>query len=157
MSTYEWLLLGHLVGVALIFAAAGIGAGTSAAAGRSGSAAGVAALLELQHKSDLYLFSVGAVLAIGFGSWLVDEAGYSFSEAWISAAYTLILAMFAIIHAVMVPRVKRARAYAESLGSAPPDAQLKAMLEDRMLAIGGPVLTVILVVMVWLMVARPGA
>lgn len=157
MDTYEWLLIGHLVGVALIFAAAGIGAGTGNAAGRAKSGSAVAALLDLQHKSDIYVFSIGAVLTIGFGTWLVDEAGFGFGDAWVSAAYTLIVLMFVIIHAVMVPRVKRARAYAESLGAAPPDAELKTLLEDRLLVLGGPVLTIILVVMVWLMVVKPGA
>jgi len=157
MSTYEWLLIGHLLGVFIILMAGGISGGTAMASTRAKSAAGVVELLTLQRISDLYIFSLGAVLAIVFGSMLVTEADYSFGDPWISAAYTIIIAMFAVIHAIMAPRAKRARQYAETLGSGPVDETLKSKLNDPLLNAGGLALTVALIVMLWLMVAKPGA
>lgn len=157
MSTYEWLLIGHLVGVFILVMSGGIGGGTGFAVTRATSAAGVVELLRLQRISDLYFFSIGGVLAIVFGSLLVDEAGFSYGDVWVSAAYTILIVMFAVVHAVMAPRAKRAREYAESLGAGPVDETLKAKLNDPVMNIGGLALTVGLVVMLWLMVAKPGA
>ena len=157
MSTYEWLLIGHLLGVFVLVMAGGISAGTGFAATRATSGLAVVTLLDLQRKSDLYAFSIGGVAAIVFGTLLVNETNYGYGDAWISASYTIVIAMFAVVHAIMAPRAKRAREYAAGLGNGLVDETLKTKLNDPLLNAGGLALTVALVVLVWLMVAKPGA
>jgi uncharacterized membrane protein len=157
MNTYEWLLIGHLLGVFVILMAGGISGGTAMASTRASSAAGVVELLKLQRMSDLYMFSVGAVVAVIFGSLLVNEAGFSFGDPWISTAFVIVVVMLGVVHAVMAPRAKRAREYAESLGSGPVDEELKTKLGDPLMNLGGLVLTISLIVLLWLMVTKPGA
>lgn len=157
MSTYEWLLIGHLLGVFIILMAAGVGGGTQMAVGRAKSANGVVALLELQRTSDMILFSIGGVIAVVFGSLLVDEAGFEFADAWVSAAYVIVFAMFGVIHGLMAPRARRALEYARELGNGPVDEELTRRLSDPMLNVGGGILTLGLLVLLFLMVVKPGA
>lgn len=157
MSTYEWLLIGHLLGVFLILMAAGVGGGTQMAVGRAKSASGVVALLELQRTSDLILFSIGGVVAVVFGSLLVDEAGFGYGDMWVSAAYTIVFVMFGVIHGLMAPRARRALEYARDLGEAPVDDELRRRLSDPLLNVGGIILTLGLLTLLYLMVAKPGA
>ncbi len=157
MSTYEWLLIGHLLGVFVILMAGGISGGTAMAVNRVTSAPGVVALLDLQRLSDLVILSVGGVIAVVFGTLLVNEVGYGYGEVWVSAAYTIIVVMFAVVHAIMAPRAKRARQYADSLGNGPVDEELKAKLNDPLMTAGGIVLTLSLLTLLVLMVTRPGA
>ena len=48
----------------------------------------VALLLGLDG-STVPLVGVGSLAALGFGLWLVDEAGYGFGDGWIVAALVL--------------------------------------------------------------------
>ncbi len=157
MSTYEWLLIGHLLGVFVILMAGGISGGTAIAVTRVTSAPAVVALLDLQRLSDLRILSVGGILAVVFGTLLVNEVGYGYGELWISAAYVIVIVMFAVVHAIMAPRANRARQYAETLGNGSVDEELKAKLNDPLMNAGGIILTLSLLTLLVLMVAKPGA
>jgi len=158
MSTYEWYLFGHLLGVFFLLAAAGASTAAGIVAGRTNSAAVVVTLLDLQRRSELYITSLGAILVIVFGSLLVDEADFEFGDAWISAAYTLIIISLAIDHGFLMPRVRRARQAAAALG---PNAQVtdevRSMLNNPVMVGAGVLLDLLLIVFLWLMVAKPGA
>ena len=157
MSTYEIYLFGHFVGVFVFLASGGIGIATSIMATRTTSASVVSAMLTLQRKTDLYVFTLGGVLIILFGTLLVDEAGYGFEEAWISAAYVIILVMFGLVHGIMSPRMKPAREYAASLGNAAVDDELKERLKNPLVDAAGALMLVALIAVLWLMVVKPGA
>ncbi len=81
MSTQEWYLFGHLVGVFFLLAATGLTTGAAIAAGRVTAANTVVTLLDLQLRSERIVTSIGAILVFVFGSLLVNEAGYSFGDA----------------------------------------------------------------------------
>ncbi|WP_322795623.1 DUF2269 family protein [Tepidiforma sp.] len=157
MNTQEWYLFGHLVGVFFLLAATGLTTGAAVAASRATAANTVVTLLDLQLRSERFVTSLGAILAIVFGSLLVNEAGYSFGDAWISTAYTLIIVALAIDHGFYLRKVKAARDVAVALGNGPVTAELKSKLNDRGAQLAGIVLTLLWLVFLWLMIAKPGA
>ncbi|GIW18777.1 DUF2269 family protein [Tepidiforma sp.] len=157
MSTQEWYLFGHLLGVFFLLAATGLTTGAAIAAGRATAANTVVTLLDLQLRSERIVTSIGAILAIVFGSLLVNEAGYSFGDAWISTAYTLIILALALDHGFYLRKVKAAREVAVTLGNGPVTAELRDKLNDGGARLAGIVLTLLWLVFLWLMIAKPGA
>jgi uncharacterized membrane protein len=157
VSTQEWYLFGHLLGVFFLLAATGLTTGAAIAAGRATAANTVVTLLDLQLRSERIVTSIGAILAIVFGSLLVNEAGYSFGDAWISTAYTLIILALALDHGFYLRKVKAAREVAVTLGNGPVTAELRDKLNDGGARLAGIVLTLLWLVFLWLMIAKPGA
>jgi hypothetical protein len=80
MSTSEWYLFGHLLGVFLMLAAAGLTTGTAIAVARATSAKVVVTLLDLMRASELYVTSAGVVLVLVFGMLLIDKRDFSFGD-----------------------------------------------------------------------------
>ncbi len=157
MSTQDWYLFGHLLGVFFLLAATGLTTGAAIAASRAAAANTVVTLLDLQLRSERIVTSIGVILAVVFGSLLVDEAGYSFGDAWISTAYTLIILALALDHGFYLRKVKAAREIAVSLGNGPVTTELREKLNDSGARLAGIVLILVWLVFLWLMIARPGA
>ena len=157
MSTYEVYLYGHLLGVFLLLAAAGLSTGTGVAVARTNSARVVVMLFKLMRASEFYVTTTGSVLVLLFGLLLVDEAGFSMGDAWISAAFTLLIVVLAIDHGFLMPRAKKCMRMAEALGDGPVSEELSKQLNDPLTIVAGVVLDVSFLVFLWLMVAKPGA
>lgn len=157
MSTYEWYLFGHLLGAFLLLAAAGLTTGTAIAVSRTNSARTAVTLLDLMRMSELIVTSAGAILVLVFGILLIDEADYSFGDGWISAAFALYVLLLAVDHGFLMPRNRRSRRLADSLGDAPVNDELRGMLTDPVTTAVGVGLDVGLIVFLWLMIAKPGA
>lgn len=157
MSTEDWYLFGHLLGVFFLLAATGLTTGAAIAAGRATAANTVVTLLDLQLRSERFVTSVGVILTVVFGSLLVNEAGYSFGDAWISTAYTLIILGLALDHGFYLRKVKAARELAVSLGNGPVTVELRDRVNDDRARLAGIALVLLWVVFLWLMIAKPGA
>lgn len=158
MSTYELLLIGHLVGVFLLVGAAGLSTATGIAAGRAATAGTVVTLLNLQVVAERVVTSAGAVITVIFGILLIDEAGFEFSDPWISAAFTLIIVMLAIDHGVLMRQNKKAReAAAKQATDAPVSSEVSGILGSPLTIGAGILLDLSLLVFLYLMVAKPGA
>lgn len=157
MSTEDWYLFGHLLGAFFLLAATGLTTGAAIAAGRATAANTVVTLLDLQLRSERFVTSVGAILTVVFGSLLVNEAGYSFGDAWISTAYTLIILGLALDHGFYLRKVKAARELAVSLGNGPVTVELRDRVNDDRARLAGIALVLLWVVFLWLMIAKPGA
>ncbi len=159
MSLEEFLLFVHILGAFLMVAGAGITTAAAVMPGRSGDLKQIIARLDLQRASELFVTTPGAVIAIVFGSWLVSEAGFEFSEAWLSAAYLLWLVAIGVDHGWFLPfnRKVRRRA-AELVAAGSTDAsEVKAMLAAPLAAVVGIGLDLSFVVFLFLMVVRPGS
>ncbi len=159
MSLEEALLIVHILGAFLMVAAAGITTAAAVMSGRSNDLKQIIAWLDLQRVSELFVTTPGAVIAIVFGSWLVSEAGFEFSEAWLSAAYLLWLVAMGLDHGWFLPfnRKVRRRA-AELVAAGSTDAsEVKAMLAAPLAAVIGIGLDLSLIVFLFLMVVRPGS
>jgi uncharacterized membrane protein len=157
MSTQEFYLYGHLLGVFLLLAAAGLSTGTGIAVARTTHAATALMLLNLMRYSEIFVTSAGAILVVVFGSLLVDEAGYSFGDAWISASFTLLIVVLAVDHGFLMRRNRTARGMATAIGDGPVSPELSKHLNDPLTIAGGVLLDISFLVFLYLMVARPGA
>ena len=157
MSTYEVYLYGHLLGVFLLLAAAGLSTGTGIAVARTPSAKVALMLLNLMRYSELFVTSAVAILAVVFGSLLVDKGNYEYGDPWVSSAYTLLIVVLAVDHGFLMRRNAKAREMATALGDGPVDEALSKHLNDPLTVVGGVLLDVSFLVFLWLMVAKPGA
>lgn len=156
MNTEDWYLFGHLAGVFLLLAAAGLTTGTAIAAGRVKAANTVVTLLDIQRRSELYVTSAGAALAVVFGTLLVDEGGFEFGDPWISSAYTLLIVVLAVDHGYFMRKNRQIRASAAALGNGEVTAEVSRQLSDPVMTIAGVLLDVSFIVFLWLMIAKPG-
>jgi len=156
MNTEDWYLFGHLAGVFLLLAAGGLTTGTAIAAGRVTAANTVVTLLDIQRRSELWVTSAGAALAVVFGTLLIDEGGFEFGDPWISAAYALLVVVLAVDHGYFMRKNRRIRASAAALGNGEVTAEVSRQLNDPVGTIVGVLLDVSFIVFLWLMIAKPG-
>ncbi len=157
MSRYEWLLFLHVTGAFLVIGGAAMAAVFNFSALRS------------ERPSDVVLFfrfarvavaaiGVGMVLTLGFGLWLVHDAGYGWGETWIVLALVLWVLSNAM-GGIGGNREKQVRELAERLTAEGdvPSPELSARLRDPVwLALSwgsGIVVIAILALMIW----KPGA
>lgn len=159
MSAYETVLFGHLVSVALLIGGAGVSTAAGIAMGKTSSTSVVGALARLGSTAEYFVTVPGAIGAIVFGTWLVDEAGYEFGQAWLSVSYVLWLAAIGIGTGVLGRHSRQvARTAAElRLNGVSESEDLRAEAGKPLIAMLGMLELVILVAFLWLMAAKPGA
>ncbi len=157
MNAYEWYLFGHIAGAFLLLAATGATTGAGIALGQTTRANTALTLLNMMRISEYALRSAGAVLVLIFGAFLIEEVGYSWGDPWISAALTILIVALAVDHGVLMRRLAKSRKLAMELGDGPVSPELEARLKDPVTAVVGVALDLSFFVILWLMVARPGA
>lgn len=155
MSSYERALLAHLVGVLLLFGGALVAGVVFEAARRRVRPSEVALLLGVSRVGALLLM-VGALLTLGSGLWLGDEAD-QLGEPWLHLSVGL-FALALVLGAVGGQKPKRARYVARRLaesGDAPSD-ELRRLLDDRVSVAANWASSALVLVILVLMVWRPG-
>jgi uncharacterized membrane protein len=157
VTTLQWLLGFHLVG-AFLFVSGAVAVGAlHTLATRREKPSEIAFLLGLT-RSAVALVGVGALATLGFGAWLVDEGGFRWGDAWISAALALWIASV-VLGGIGGRSARHARYLAERLaaqGDARSDELHRALVAPTAWALNyGSFLAVVavLVLMVW----KPGA
>lgn len=158
MSTYEWYLFFHIAGAFLLLAATGATTGAGIALGQSTRANTSLTLLNLMRTSEYALRSAGAILVFVFGLLLVGEVeAYELSDGWITAAMTILIVALAVDHGFLMRRLEKSRKLARELGDGPVTPELAAMQKDPVTGVVGIALDLSFFVILWLMVAKPGA
>lgn len=129
------------------------------AMGKTGNTTVVGTLARLSSTTEYFVTVPGAIGAIVFGTWLVDEAGYDFGDAWITAAYVLWLVAVGIGTGVLGRHSKLvARMAAElRLNGVDDSEELRAEAGKPLMAALGMLEVVIVIAFLWLMTAKPGA
>ena len=91
------------------------------------------------------IYSVALIVAglLGFGLSGMSDSAYSLGDGWMIASILVWIAMNGVLHAVQIPAE---RAWAAGDDTAEQKAQL-----------GGGILTLLLLVMLYLMIFKPGA
>lgn len=143
-AAYNVTLLLHFAAVICAFAPAFVHPTvTRALQGRSDT--GARAALEAMARSGYRIYAPALVLAGLLGVGLVLQSGdaYSLADAWISAAFLVWFVMIGILVGLLVPAEKR-------LATGDPGAA-------RLVGAFGGALHLLLVVMLVLMVWKPGA
>jgi uncharacterized membrane protein len=157
MNTYEWYLFFHIAGAFLLLAATGATTGAGIALGQTRRANTALTLLNMMRISEYALRSAGALLVLIFGALLIEEVDYSWGDPWISAAVTILIVALAVDHGFLMRRVNESRRIAAEIGDAPVSDELAARQKDPVTAIVGVVLDLSFFVILWLMIAKPGA
>jgi uncharacterized membrane protein len=157
VDRYHWLVFLHVTGAFMVLGGAVMAGIFNVAAWRRERPSEVVLLFRLTRFAVTSI-SIGMALTLAFGLWLVSDADYGWGEAWIIVALVLWVAANAL-GGIGGKRDTRARELAERLvaeGDAP-SAELRARVRDPIsLALSwgsGVLVVVILVLMIW----KPGA
>jgi hypothetical protein len=129
--------------------------------GRAAEAIGIyEANLTVSKIGEYFIY---AVLIFGFALLGLSDSAWKFSQTWIWLAVVLYVIALGLSHGVMLPTVKRMGVLMHEVaagpppaGGPPPQAAEMATLGQRM-GVVGPILNVILIVILFLMVWKPGA
>jgi uncharacterized membrane protein len=159
LSRYDWLLFFHITGAFLLIGGGTIAGALNLAAIRSGRRPSeILLLFGLIRRIAVPAIGIGTLLLFVFGLWLVHEAGYGYGDGWIVAAI-LLLILGNAIGGYGGSRDRRTAEYARQLvaqGDAP-SAELQARVRDPISLVAsygsGLILVVLLAIMVW----KPGA
>jgi uncharacterized membrane protein len=159
LSRYDWLLFFHITGAFLLIGGGTIAGALNLAALRSGRRPSeILLLFGLIRRIAVPAIGIGTLLLFVFGLWLVHEAGYGYGDGWIVAAI-LLLILGNAIGGYGGSRDRRTAEYARQLvaqGDAP-SAELQARVRDPISLVAsygsGLILVVLLAIMVW----KPGA
>ena len=157
MSRYEWLLFLHVTGAFLVIGGAVMAGVFNFSALRSGRPSDVVLFFRFARVA-VAAIGVGMVLTLGFGLWLVHDAGYGWGETWIVLALVLWVLSNAL-GGIGGKREKKVRELAERLAAEGdvPSPDLSARLRDPVLLAlswgSGIVVIAILALMIW----KPGA
>jgi uncharacterized membrane protein len=157
MSRYEWVLFLHVTGAFLVLGGAVIAGVFSIAALRRERPSEIAAVLRLT-RWGVTSVSIGVLMTLVFGLWLVHIVGYGWGDTWIVLALVLWV-LSSALGGIGGRRDKETRQLAERLAAEgdAPAPELRARLRDP-LALGlswgsGLVAVAILGLMIW----KPGA
>ncbi|HET8619680.1 MAG TPA: hypothetical protein VFM27_12010 [Acidimicrobiales bacterium] len=133
-DTYKFFLLLHIASVVVAFAPVIVGSVALAPAGGRRRAA----VPELGPTGRI-VYAGGLILAGLFGILLIvtSDDVWEFSDTWISLAFLVWIAMNGVFHAMVFPARRAARSDRAQLGIA--------------------ILNILLIVMLWLMIWKPGA
>lgn len=155
----EFLLIGHLFGVFILLAGLGVGTTLGLRSQKVNDVKTLKWMMDTLLFNGRAVVTSGMVLAIGFGIALVSETGHEMSESWISAAFLLSFVSLGLLHGVVLKGVREVAANCDELLAAgtseSTDHQGSAL--GKKLALAGMATNVGILVMLWLMVAQPGA
>jgi uncharacterized membrane protein len=157
VTKYDWLLLFHILGAFLIFSGSVVAGILQFAATRRERPSEIALLLGLMQPAVIAI-GVGAVVTLGLGLWLADDAGYGIGDGWVIAAIVLWVVANALGSAGGKP-LGQAAELAQRLaadGDRPSEQLQGAVANRRALVLSCAsfaALVAILVLMVW----KPGA
>jgi uncharacterized membrane protein len=157
VDRYHWLLFLHVTGAFMVLGGAVMAGILNFTAVRRERPSEIAVLFRLARFAIVSV-TVGMVVALGFGLWLVGDADYGWGETWIVLALILWVVASAL-GGIGGGRDKRTREFAERLAAEgdQPSPELRARLRDPVtLALSwgsGIVVLAILALMIW----KPGA
>jgi uncharacterized membrane protein len=145
---YEWLKLGHIVG-AIAWVGAGIMSSFLFVRAKKAPAEDKLALMKALLGTNA-LFVAASIFVLGFGIWMViDSPTIGFGDTWIVVAYAGLVLSGALNGALFGPQAKKLQA---ELEQGDPGANARWGTLSRI----APIDSVILLVIVWAMVTKPG-
>ena len=119
------------------------------------------------HVTHIAEYVIYSVPIWGIALVLMSDKTWKFSQAWVGGAFLLYLIAIAISHAVMIPSAKRMNALSAELvnagpppagaaGGPPPQVAEMESLGNKLATFGG-ILNLMLLVIIILMIFKPGA
>jgi uncharacterized membrane protein len=111
------------------------------------------------------IYSIYAVFVFGLITAIIGKPAVKFSQAWLSTAMLLYIIGIAISHAVMIPSSKKMEKLLVKMaagpapgtaGGGPPPEAAEAEALGKRLALFGGILNLLVIVVLFLMVVKPG-
>lgn len=151
MEFHEVLLLVHIV-AAMVWLGGGVLAGVMASRMKVAEPQNRLWFARTMKSVSVGLFMPAAILVLGTGVWIVlDSDLYAFDQAWISAAFAIVIIAGAMGPLFFKPTIDKGIAAMEA-GDGPTAGALMARL-----GMGSKIALVLEFVGVYLMVFKPGA
>jgi hypothetical protein len=141
-TLYKLIFLGHMISMVVAFAPAVVNPLTAARAKADGPDAR-RRLGGYQAINGKLVHLPALVLLGAFGIGLVFEGGFGFDETWVSLAFLVWIALGGVVSGLILPAERR-------LAGGDLEAEAKV-------ALGGQIATVLFLVMLYLMIWKPGA
>jgi uncharacterized membrane protein len=142
-DTYNIFLLLHIVSIVVAFAPAVIHPIMGAQYGAEGEPGRRFAELAHRNGQRVYLPALLAVGATGVIMVLLSDDSWSFGDTWVSLALLVWLGIGGIVSALIMPATKK-------VADGDPTAMKQVML-------GGQISTLLVLVILYLMIFKPGA
>jgi uncharacterized membrane protein len=152
---YKILLLLHIVGIVGGIGPVVLNGLYLARAKRAGGAAGTAVSVATYEVSDVAEKVIYTIPVTGILLVLVSDGAISFGDTWIWLSIVLFVAAVGLSHAALIPGHRRYNALAAAEGGPSVGQEAKA-LEQRV-AGAGMALNLLVVVLIALMIWKPGA
>jgi uncharacterized membrane protein len=128
--------------------------------GRVSEAIGIFEANELVSKIGEYF--IYAVFLLGFAVLALSDSVWEFSQTWVWLSVVIYVVAVGLSHGVLMPAVKRMGVLMREMaggpppvGGPPPQAAEMASIGQR-LAVVGPILDLSMIVILFLMVFKPG-
>src|SRR6266511_4993685 len=130
VDRYQWLLFLHVAGAFMVLGGAVMAGIFNVSALRRERPSEIVVLFRLTRLAVTSM-TVGMVVALGFGLWLVSDADYGWGETWIVLALILWFVANAL-GGIGGKRDKRTHEFAAQLAAQgdQPSAELQARLRD---------------------------
>ncbi len=166
-GAYKFVLVLHLVAAIVGFGGTTIAGVYGATAARRRGREGVAiAETTYDVTQNFASWFVYAVPVLGIILIFLSEDVWTFSQTWISLSFLLYIVLIGIVHAVHLPNIRKMNAIAAELagggpapggtGGGPPPQVAELERRGQLAGVLGGALNLIWVVIVFLMVWKPG-
>ena len=142
-SLYKLLFLGHMIAFVVAFAPAVINPVLMAKTKADGDTAARGRLVEHLASKGLQILLPALVVLGGFGIALVLEGDWDFGDTWVSLAFLVWLGLGGVVTGLLMPNERKLAA-----GDA---------AAERLVDRGGQLVTLLVLVMLYLMIWKPGA
>jgi arginine exporter protein ArgO len=141
-TTYKLLLLLHITAIVVAFSPAAAHTALIRQIGQDNAALRRFAGFASTNSQRIYGTSLILAGLFGIGLIFSSDSAWEFSQTWISLAFLVWIAMNGVLHAMIVPGER-------ALGSGDQSAQQR-------LDLGGLVMTLLFLFMLYLMIWKPG-
>lgn len=142
-TSYKVLLFLHILAVVVAFAPASVHPLLARQFGQSDDPSLLNRFAGFAAQNGRRVYSPALILAGLFGIlMIVTQDGFEFSDTWVSMAFVVWFAMNGVVHGMIVPNERR-------LGEGDAAA-------ERKVDMGGMIITVLFLIMLYLMIWQPG-
>ena len=116
----------------------------------------VRAYARMMYVSETYLSLPAALLVAGFGYATAGKMHLDFSQFWITLAQVLFYGLAILAIVFLRPAASKLLKLAEAAPDGPVTPEIAAHLKQRLPMVIGMIVTLMFIVIVYLMVSKPG-
>lgn len=117
----------------------------------------VRAYARMMHVSESFLSPPAALILAGFGYATASRANYDFSATWLILAQVLFYGIAALAILILSPAAKKLHKLAQASPDGPLTQELRDQMSSPLPKMVGPLASLMFIVIVYLMVWKPGA